>query len=166
MSREQLGLEAFERRLCAAVTGALEARDGPAVPLRLSARGEDLMFALIEIHRRHPELRSTSEEYRLLLEAEEGELARFLLAPAASRAQPPRLAPADRPYPAVAFTMGEDGVEVTDPAWPARLRVSAAQQRLLARADGVRSVAQLCHEPEAIDALQQLVGEGLLCPGR
>ncbi len=165
----ELGLPAFERRLCTAVsaTAARAGREDGAA--RLSEPGQALMFETIRLHMREPGIRSSSEEYDRLLALDAGELARLLTGPAATHEHPPCVGPGDVLYPAVELHSEGGTLEVTDPAWPATLPVGRARAALAERCDGRRTLAELLdgHAPgerATLEDAQQLVEEGLLAP--
>ncbi len=169
-AREHFGLPAFEARLVRAVEEALRAPGTSSAPLRLSARGQDLMFTTIQLDLRHAGTRSTSEEYDRLLQAD-AELCRFLTAPAASSEQPPAVGPDDHFYPAVAFEIDGAKLRITDPAWPGEVGVDALRRFLVERSDGRRRLRDLTPDlpepgttPERVlEAARDLVAQGVLC---
>ncbi len=163
-AREHLAVSAFESRLCNAVRSTLErpaAGDGLA---SLSPRGEDLMFATLQLHRK-TKITQTSAEYRELLRSEEP-LARFLTGPAASSANAPRVTPDDRLYPLVAFAVSADAeIRVSDPAWPGRGPATSEECRVARLSDGSRRVKEI-GGADPVVAAQALVDRGLLGPLR
>ena len=166
---DRLSLAAFETRLVDAVAAALEAPEPPVEPVRLSARGQDLMFTTIQLNRAFPEIRSTSDEYDALLKAD-AELCRFLTGPAATSETPPRVGLRDRLYPGVAFELDGLRLRITDPAWPGELDLDPLHCALASRCDGTHTLDEVasglsgagCTPEQAVEAAQALVDEGVL----
>ncbi len=163
-AREHLSVTAFETRLCDAVRSTLmrpSAADGLAT---LSPKGEDLMFATLQLHR-NATITQTSAEYRELLRCEEP-LARFLTGPAASCAVPPRVTGEDRLYPVVAYEVSGDAeIRVSDSAWATCGAASPVECRVARLSDGIRSLQEI-GGADLVVAAQRLVDRGLLAPRR
>jgi glycosyltransferase involved in cell wall biosynthesis len=151
---DELSEQAFERRLCAAVRHELRDDAPPRSPVRLSPRGEDLMFATIRLHMERSGIRSASEEYRAMLDAD-AELCRFLTGPAATREDPPRVRSGAPLYPVVSSRVEDDAVRIMDPAWEGRLPISPDLRTAVEDAAGASE-----------EARQILVDLGLLAPLR
>ncbi len=163
-AREHLAVASFETRLCDAVRSTLGQPSAGGGLAALSPKGEDLMFATLQLHRKAT-ITQTSAEYRELLRYEEP-LARFLTGPAASCVEPPRVTGDDRLYPLVAYEVSADSeIRVSDPAWPACGPASPEECRVARLSDGTRSLQEI-GEADLVVAAQRLVDRGLLAPRR
>jgi glycosyltransferase involved in cell wall biosynthesis len=153
-ARAELGLAPFAERLATAVEQAARASAAAARTTKLSPRGEDLMFATIQLDMRHRQKRRASDAYSLLLDSDP-ELVRFLSGPAATHERPPVAQPDDRLY-----------------AWPVATAAapgSPLARALLAAADGERTLGELATilaptpQAELLAEARALLDDGALC---
>jgi glycosyltransferase involved in cell wall biosynthesis len=145
-ARARLGLDSFERAYRETIGELLDAPPEETGPVELSAAGQELMFSTIQLYMKRPDIERTSEESQALL-AEHPELWRSLMGPAASSEQPPRAEPGLRVYPVA-----------PDPVWGDRVELTAAQERLVAAADG-RPLSEITDDPRLA---QPLLDDGTL----
>ncbi len=130
------------------------------------------MFRTITLNATHPEIRSTGDEFRLLMPLDAGRHYRWLTGPAASFERAPVITIHDRLYPVASWAREETGIRITDPAWPAILDAGPMDLDLLQDCDGSRTLDDLLQSlsiPEhnravAVGAAQSLVDRGVLCP--
>ena len=173
-ARERLSPAAFEERLCRAVQEILQRPAEKDRPARLTERGEDLMFATVQLHRADRSIRSTGEEYRHLLRQDGGELCRFLTGPAATEERAPTATMSSCLYPALEFTADGISIAVNDPAWPGDHMVTERQALLAKLCDGARTLPEVLQSLPAshrdrrgsLRDAQELIDLGLLCPMR
>jgi hypothetical protein len=162
-ARAHLTLDAFAGRLTAAVEQAL-ARPRADAPARFTEDGARLAAAAAQVNLRAGP-RSQSEDFRMLLALDDGARARFLLAPAATWSEAPRVHDGSRLYPAVAFEpQAGGGVRITDPSWVGPPSLDPADASLVLAADGERPLGEAPAGPvaERLARAQRLVDLGAL----
>ncbi len=171
-AERHLGPAEYGERVCAAVRTAFQRPVESPQLAALTAPATEMRFRTIHLNAIHPEIADTGDEYRLLMQVDEGRHYRLLTGPAATSERPPVVEGGQRLYPVVTWTTEGDEVRITDPAWPAILRLDSVQMEVLRRCDGVMALDAILGamgiSPDgragALRGVQALVEEGVVCP--
>ena len=155
--------EVHAGRLRAALDAAIAGSASSVGGVSLTEAGTDLAFRTLTINARHPEIRGTGDEFRLLLPIDNGRYVRLLIGPAATSEQSPRLGPRDRPYALVRWRPTGAGIEVLDPAWPATIPLDERGRALLHHCDGSTPLETIVgDESDGMALAQRLADDGVL----